>query len=277
MKHTSARFGATLILGALLCASSSRAQTGGAPDMSDFGGAIAQGVEDAPSTAPVTKGPIASGLVVPRVKPGTGAHDLFEQMRQRVREAGATNPEMLKILPAYNDIEKQAPAILTAFEAELKKQGFAPRDMGTAYAVAFLQLRESATGKTTTPAQDKAVGRTVARVIPGIMGAKWKTLTPAHKEKLYETTLLAAAIQTLLIEQLVKSGDTQRLVAQRKDAADAFKQLVGVPPEQIEISDEGQISGTVPVASENGANTPETDGAGAPKTDGADAPDNAPR
>ena len=255
MKHNSpTRFGASLILGALLCASSARAMVNGAPEMSDFGNAIAQGVEDAPAPdATKATGPIASGLVVPRVKPGTGGRDMFEKMRQKVREAAETQPEMLKILPAYTEIEKQAPAILTAFEAELKKQGFAPRDMGTAYTVAFLQLRENATGKTTTPAQDKAVGRTVARIIPGIMGAKWKTLTPAHKEKLYETTLLAAAIQTLIIEQLVKTGDAERLAAQRKDAADAFKQLIGVPPEQVEISDEGQISGTVPVVDEENA------------------------
>ena len=254
MKQYPSRFGATLILGALLCATSARATINGAPDMSDFGGAIAQGVEDAPQ-AKATKptGPIASGLTVPRVKPGQGAHEMFEAMREKVREAGETNAEMLKILPAYDELEKQAPAILTAFEAELTKQGFAPRDMGTAYAVAFLQLRENATGKTTTPAQDQAVGRTVARVIPGVMGTKWKTLTPTHKEKLYETTLMAAAIQTLIIGQLVETGDTQRLDAQRKDAADAFKQLVGVPPEQIEISDEGQISGTVPLPPEDGA------------------------
>ena len=254
MQHLKPRLGATLILGALLCASNARAVINGAPDMSDFGNAIAQGVEDAPAprtNAPAPTGLIASGLTVPRVKPGTGGREMFEAMRQKVREAGETNPEMLKILPAYDDIEKQAPAILTAFEAELKKQGFAPRDMGTAYTVAFLQLRENTTGKTTTPAQDKAVGRTVARIMPDIMGNKWKTFTPAHKEKLYETTLLAAAIQTMIIGQLVETGDETRLAAQRKDAADAFKQLVGVPPEQIEISDEGQISGTVPVAPED--------------------------
>ena len=264
MKHPlHARFGATLILGALLCASSARAMINGAPDMSDFGGAIAQGVEDAPQAkpAPAPKGGISSGLTVPRVKPGTGAHEMFETMRQKVRDAGATNPEMLKILPAYDDMEKQTPAILTAMEAECTKRGFAPRDMGTAYALAFLQLRESATGKTTTEAQDTAVVRTVSKVIPGIMGAKWKTLTPAHKEKLYETTLMGAAINGMIVEQLVKTGDAERLAAQRQDAADAFKQLVGVPPEQVEISPEGQISGTVPLAPEDGAaptDAPET-------------------
>ncbi len=131
------------------------------------------------------------------------------------------------------------------------------RDMGTAYSVAFLQLRENATGKTTTETQDAAVVRTVSKIIPGIMGAKWKTLTPAHKEKLYETTIMAAMIQGAIIEQLVATGDQTRVAAQRKDAADAFKQLIGVPPEQVEISPEGQISGTVPVegAVEEGATT----------------------
>ncbi len=159
-----------------------------------------------------------------------------------------------------------------AMEAECKKRGYAPRDMGTAYALAFLQLRESATGKTTTEAQDTAVVRTVSKVIPGIMGAKWRTLTPAHKEKMYETTLMGAAINGIIIEQLVKTGDATRLEAQRKDAADAFKTLVGVPPAQVEISPEGQISGTVPLNEGSAANTeaPATD---VPATDEpADAP-----
>lgn len=281
MRHHT-RFGALVLLGFGLFAAPSRAQgvfdmgtltntltisQGGAPDMSDFGGAIAQGVEDAPQTAPATKGPIASGLTVPRVKPGQGAREMFEAMRQKVREAGATNPEMLKILPAYDDIEKQAPALLTAVEAECKKRGFAPRDMGTAYAIAFLTLRESATGKTTTETQDKAVVQTVAKVIPGIMGAKWKTLTPAHKEKLYETLIMGAAINGLIVEQLAKTGDATRLAAQRQDAADAFKNLVGVPPEQVEISPEGQISGTVPLAPEDGAAPTEAPAKDAPAMD----------
>lgn len=259
MQHFKPRFGATLLLGALLCASSARAQTGGAPDMSDFGGAIAQGVEDAPEpkAAPIPKGGIASGLSVPRVKPGKAAHEMFETMRERVREAGQTNPEMLKLLPAYDDIEKQAPVLLKAIEDECVKRGFAPRDMGTAYALAFLGLRESATGRTTTDAQDTAVVRTVSGVITEVMGQKWKTLTPAHKEKMYETLLLGAAIQGAIIDKLVETGDETRLAAQRQDAAQAFQKLIGVPAEQVEISDEGQISGTVPVAPDDAPTAPE--------------------
>ncbi len=112
MKHS--QFIRFAVLGTLIFGASSARAQGGAPDMSDFGGAIAQGVEDAPEAkaAPVPKGGIASGLSVPRVKPGTGAHEMFETMRQKVRDAGVTDPAMLKILPAYDDMEKQVPAIL---------------------------------------------------------------------------------------------------------------------------------------------------------------------
>ena len=161
-----------LALAVFFSGSAARAQRG-VPDMSDFAGASAQAAivkraEAAPpkKLAPVPATGFASGLVVPRVKPGQAARGVFAELRKKTEEAAVTQPEMTKVIPAIKELEKQAPTILKEVEkALLTKKGFAPRDMGTAYAFTFLTLYTSATGQKTTDVQDKVAGRTLSSAV----------------------------------------------------------------------------------------------------------------
>lgn len=221
-----------------------RAQ-GGMPDMSDFGGAIAQKAEAAPKkAAPTPKTGFASGLVVPRVKPGQAARGVFKELRAKTEEAAVTQPDMMKVVPALKELEMQAPTLLQAIEKGLLTQyGFAPRDMGTAYAMTFLTLHESATGQKTTDAQDKAAGRTLSSAIGQYWAPKWKTLTPAAKENMYETLLMSSALTSMLIEQFTTAKRDDEVAILRAGAGETFEKLVGVSPENVVIAADGRISG----------------------------------
>lgn len=244
MKHlTFTRFA---VVGALILAAPVARAQGGMPDMSDFGGAIAQKAEAAPPKKPLPnpKTGFASGLVVPRVKPGQAARGVFTELRAKTEEAAVTQPDMMKVVPALKELEMQAPALLKEIEKQLlTKYAFAPRDMGTAYAMTFLSLHESATGQKTTDAQDQAAGRTLSSAIGTYWAPKWKTLAPAEKEKLYESLLMSSALTSILIEQFTSAKRDDEVATLRADAGAAFEKLVGVSPEQVKIAADGRISG----------------------------------
>ena len=241
MKHlTQGALALTLLLPNL----PARAQ-GGMPDMDDFGGAIAAKVEAAPKKAiAIPKTGFASGLAVPRVKPGQAARGVFKELRAKTEEAAVTQPDMMKVVPALKELEMQAPAILKEMEKQLlTKYGFAPRDMGTAYAFSFLSLHESATGQKTTDVQDKAAGRTLSSAIGQYWAPKWKPLTPAAKEKMYETLLMSSALTSLLIESMTTAKRDDEVATLRAGAGETFEKLVGVSPEGVKIAADGRISG----------------------------------
>ena len=224
---------------------------GGVPDMSDFAGASAQAAivkraEAAPpkKLAPAPATGFASGLVVPRVKPGQAARGVFTELRRKTEEAAVTQPEMLKVIPAIKELEKQAPAILKEVEkALLVQKGFAPRDMGTAYAFTFITLWSSATGEKTTDMQDKAAGRTLSSAVGTYWAPKWKKVAPADKERLYESLLMSSALSSSLIEEFEKAGKTEEVATLRATAGETFEKLVGVSPENVKIGADGRISG----------------------------------
>lgn len=248
MKTQFSRLRGLFILGAIALASSTnpaRAQ-GGVPDMDDFGGALAAKAEAAPpkKLPPTPATGFSSGLTVPRVKPGQAARGVFAELRAKTEEAAVTQPDMMKVVPALKDLEKQAPTILKEIEKQLLvKYGFAPRDMGTAYAVSFLTLHESATGQKTTDAQDKAAGRTLSSAVGQFWAPKWKGIAPAEKEKLYESMLMSSALTSLLIESMTTAKRDEEVATLRATAGETFEKLVGVSPEQVKIAADGRISG----------------------------------
>lgn len=230
---------------ALFSTSPARAQ-GGMPDMSDFAGVVAKKAQAAPpkKAAPTPKTGFASGLVVPRVKPGQAARGIFTQLRQQTEAASKDQADMAQVLPALKELEEQAPALLSSIEKELlTKYGFATRDMGTAYAFSFLTLLEAATGRKTTDVQDKAAGRTLSSAVGTYWAARWKTMTPAAKEQAYESLIMSTALSSLLIEQFDKVGKTQEVAALRASAGETFQKLVGVAPQGVKIAADGRISG----------------------------------
>ncbi|HEX8465410.1 MAG TPA: DUF6683 family protein [Abditibacterium sp.] len=242
-------FGA-LALTLFLSHSSARAQ-GGAPDLSDFAGAAAQEglakrAEAAPpkTLAPAPATGFASGLTVPRVKPGQAARGVFAELRKQTEEAAVTQPDMMKVVPALKELEMQAPTLLKEIEKQLlTKYGFAPRDMGTAYAVAFLSLHESATGQKTTDLQDKAAGRSLSSAIGQFWAPKWKSLPPAEKEKLYESLIMSSALTDMLIQSMTTAKRDEEVATLRASAGETFEKLVGVSPENVKIAADGRISG----------------------------------
>lgn len=246
------RASAILLFGIGLLAAPSRAQTppSGMPDLSDFAGAIAQKVEAAPpqKAAPTPKGGFASGLAVPRVKPGEAARGVGHDFRLKMEEADGGKPETAQMKQALAALEDAMPAILTGLEGEFSKRGLAPRDMGTAYAFAFLQLREDATGKTTTDTQDRVVGRTLSSAIGRVWAPKWAKIAPDAREVMYEKIITVTALNNVLIEQFKAAGKSDEEAAIRRASGDLFKTLVGVSPQEVNIASDGRISGLKPDA-----------------------------
>ena len=230
----------TLILGA---SSSARAQ-GGMPDLSDFGGAIEKKSQTLAAQKPAPNaGIFKTSLSVPIVKPGATASALIRQMRLKIEEMDKANPGVAKpeFIQAYADLEKQMPQILSAIEAEMGKQKLAKRDMGVAAGLVFTTLWETANDKEVADPNNVAV-RAMASVAETAWAPKWKTLSPADKEKLYENLLMSAAFQSLMAGQFKEAGKTEDEAGFRESAATMFETLIGVPASQVQIADDGQIS-----------------------------------
>ena len=235
------------VLGALIlgATSSARAQ-GGMPDLSDFGGAIEKkSVALAAQKPAPNAGVFQTSLSVPTVKPGAAASALIHQMRLKIEELDKANPGVAKpeFIQGYADLEKQMPQILLGIEAEMTKQKLAKRDMGVAAGLVFTTLWETANDREVGDKADGVAIRAMASVADQAWAPKWKTLAPADKEKLYENLLMSAAFQSLMAGQFKEAGKTEDETGFRESAAAMFETLVGVPPSQVEIAPDGQISG----------------------------------
>lgn len=173
-----ARFAGLLFIGAaLLVPQIARAQ-GGMPDLSDFAGAIAKSAQTTPAAAKATNKAgtlFKTEMTVPSVKPGSGAAAVGKTFREKGVEAGG--PEA-----ALKQLEAAMPAILTATEAEMKKNGYAPRDMGNAMGVSLIQLWEDATKSKPSERAEEIATKTFAIAIDKQWGPKFKTLSAAAKE-----------------------------------------------------------------------------------------------
>jgi len=152
---TQPRFSQLAVLGTLIVGASTARAQGGMPDLSDFAGAIAGAAEKALPTkvAPTPKTGFSSGLFVPRVRPGEGARAIGHELRAKVEAKGGPQP-------ALKALEDAMPKALTDLEAQFQKLGFAPRDMGNAYAYAFLDLHDNAVGADTPQAASLVAART---------------------------------------------------------------------------------------------------------------------
>ena len=252
-----ATFGALTL--ALSVGGKARAQdAGGMPDLSDFAGAIAGAAQAAPpkKAAPAPQGGFKSGLNVPRVKPGEGARSVARALREKVQAQYGDKLDP-KFVAALQSLEDAMPKVLTGVEGEMGKQGFAPRDMGNAYAFAFLQLHEDATGTKTPDAPSTVAARTLSKAVSMAWGDKYKTLQPAQQETAYESLIAATALNSLLIQTFDEAGKKDEADTMRQGSAQIFETLVGVPPTQVVISPEGQLSGLLPAKTDD---APATDG-----------------
>ena len=233
------------------------------PDLSDFAGAIAGAASAAPpKKAPaIPKTGFSSGLAVPKIKPGVGIKAVARTFREKVQQtAGAkATPQFLG---ALQQIEDTMPKMLTAVEGEMTRLKFAPRDMGNAYAFVFLTLHDDATGTETPEKQSVVAARTLSTAVARYWGPKFKTLAPAQKEQMYESLIGAAILNSLFIKAFEQAGKKDEAATMRNSSAQLFQTLVGVPPTQVEIGPDGQLSGLK--ADDAPAETPPTD---APGTD----------
>lgn len=229
------RFGGVLALAALATITPAHAQ-GGMPDLSDFAGAIAKSAEVAPPKKAAAPGVYKSGLNVPSVKPGEGAREIGRQLRQKV-EAQA-GPQ-----PALKQLEDALPQTLVELEGFFVKSGFAKRDMGVAFGYAFLDLYETANKKTVPEASSKVAVRTFSAAVAKTWGPKFNALTPAAKEKMYETVIMSTTLNTLLATQFAKAGKKDEEASLRQTSASLFETLIGVPASQVVIANDGRISG----------------------------------
>ena len=227
--------------GLLISGSGAKAQPGasGMPDLSDFAGAIAQSAEAAPAKAPAKGGLFKSGLPVPSIQPGETARGIGRQLREAAAKVGG--PEA-----ALKQLEDALPQVLLALEAELEKKGFAKRDMGVAFAIALLDMYETAT-KTKVPDKPSEIAaRTLATAVATHWGPNYLKLEPAAKEKMYESVIMATALNTLLAQQFEAAGKTEEADTMRQGSAQLFQTLIGVPPAQVKIAEDGTISGLSP-------------------------------
>ena len=178
----------------------------------------------------------STGLTVPSVKPGEASKDLVRQMRKAVEEGAGP-------MPALTEIENAMPQILVAIEGELEKNKVAKRDMGVAYGLAVLTNYETATATKVPDAPSLVATKSLASAFNTAYGAKIKALSPAAKEKLYETLIMSAAMMNIFAEQLTESGKDEDAQTFRDGAGEIFEKLVGVPASQMKVGTDGQISG----------------------------------
>ena len=228
-------------LGLLISGSGAQAQPGasGMPDLSDFAGAIAQSAEAPPKKAEAKGGLFKSGLPVPSVQPGETARDLGRQFREAGVKAGG--PEA-----ALKQLEDALPQVLVALEGELEKKGFAKRDMGVAFAVSILDMYETATKIKVPDAPSEIAARTLATAVATHWGPNYLKMEPAAKEKMYESIIMATALNTILAQQFEAAGKTDEANSMRQTSAQLFETLIGVPPAQVKIAEDGTISGLSP-------------------------------
>jgi hypothetical protein len=117
----------------------------GVPDLSDFAGAIGKSVESGAAPKSATPGAVfSSGLKVPSVKPGATATDIAKQLWVSIEKQSGPQPSLAKM-------EAGMPQLLTGLEDFLVKNELAKRDLGVAYAYAFLTDWETANKQTVAP------------------------------------------------------------------------------------------------------------------------------
>ena len=236
--------GIVLLGTALLAPKPANAQmASGVPDLSDFAGAIAKSAQSAPAAA--TKGAAKAGtffktdLVVPRVKPGSGASEIGRMFRVEGVKAGG--PEA-----ALKEVEAAMPSILAALEGEMTNNDFAARDMGVAMGVSIIQLYEDATNTKPSEEAETVATKSFATAVAKNWGPNFKKLSPAAQEQMYEKILMATALNSLLISQFDAAGKTDEADALRAVSGEMFEKLVGVPASDMKIADDGRISGLTP-------------------------------
>lgn len=240
----------TVSLAAFGLARPASAQLGASdlPDLSGLAGAIEQSVK-APPPAPPKGKLFSSGMAVPSVHPGAAATGIARQMRESVEKKAGPNPAMKKL-------EESMPGLITGLEAQMTKQGFAKRDLGVAAGLFFVGNWETATKSTLPDPAEEAVIRTVAQASATKWKARFAALSPAAKEKTYESLLTGTALLTIFAQSFDKAGKTQEAAGMRQAAAGLFEKVIGVPPTQVDIANDGRISGPAPTPP---ADAPPTD------------------
>lgn len=208
------------------------------PDLSGLAGAIEQSVKTPPPAQP--KGKLfSSGMAVPSVHPGATATGIARQMRESVEKKAGPSPAM-------KQFEAAMPGIITGLEAQMVKQGFAKRDLGVAAGLFFVGNWETATKSTLPDPAEQAVIRTVAQASATNWKTRFAALSPAAKEKTYESLLTGTALLTIFAQTFEKSGKMQEAAGMRQAAAALFEKVIGVPPTQVDIANDGRISGPAP-------------------------------
>ena len=236
-----------LLATALVAPRPARAQVGaGMPDISDFAPAIARTAEDAPPPK-ATKGPFATGLDVPKVKPGASATALVQQIRKTLKDTYGDKMDP-QFVAAWADIESSMPKMMVAMDSEMSKNGYKPRDMGVAYGLTLTTLFEVANDKKLPDTANDNASKILALAFAKQYGEKFKKLAPGDKEKAYETLLALAMLGAVMADALKQADKTDELRGVRDSSNALFQKLIGVPATQVEISDDGHISGLAPDA-----------------------------
>ena len=235
------------------------AQFGGSdlPDLSGLAGAIENSVKGPAGKSPAAKklppGTIyTSGLTVPSVHPGETSKGFVHQLRGTFERQKAP-PAALK---AMQQLEDGMPAMLSGLETYMVKQGFAKRDMGVAFGVFFAENWKTATKQTLSDAAEANLVRTVSDAAAVKYKAKFAKMTPADKEKTYENLLSGTMILSEFAQVYGKAGKTAEEGSMRKAAGALFTKVVGVEPESVDISLDGNVSGPAPANAAPAADAP---------------------
>ena len=227
---------AALSAAAVLAPLPACAQIGGAdlPDLSGLAGAIEKSARTMPK--PASGSVFASGLPVPSVRPGEGAKSFVRQLRQAMEKNGVPNPAMRKL-------EDAMPATLAGFETYLVKHGLAKRDLGNALGVFFVENWKTATRKSLSDTGEVSAIRSVSAAAAGKYKARFAAMTPAGKEKTYETLIASTIVLNQFAEAFDKIGKSSDAASMRRAAGTLFTKVVGTPPSGVKIAADGRISG----------------------------------
>ena len=220
----------------------------GLPDLSGISGAISGAV------SPKGSGTFSSGLKVPSLHPGATAKSIGRQLRTSIEAKTGKNA-------ALQQLEDGLPGALSQMETEFGKLGYAKRDLGVAMGYFFVTNYETATGKTVPQSASLAAARTVAKATAARFGPRFKSLSAAEKESLYETLIVTPMVLNAFATQFDKAGKKQDAQGMRAAAGTLFQKIVGSDPASVRIDATGRISGlaggsTTPVTKTGGKSLP---------------------
>ncbi len=176
-------------------------------------------------------GLLGSGIEVP----DTGARGNMAKALGDLIGQEVNNFELSEVL------EKAFIEASLAVEDALPELGFQKRDYGVGFALFFILSWEMANETTLEVEASKVAGGNIVRTIQA--AGAGQDVAPEELDAGYDLFLTIPVALLALVQAYEAEGRMTEAAQMRKIAADAFVQIVGLSPYDIDITDAGEIIG----------------------------------